>query len=49
MAVWVVVGSGAYRDDGIDQVFSSKKLADECANFLRFARGRVFVEKRGED
>jgi hypothetical protein len=46
MAVWVVVGSGAYREDGIDQVFSSKKLADAHANMLRFARGRVSVEKR---
>ena len=46
MAVWVVVGSGAYRDDGLDQVFSSRKLAVDCAEMLRFGRGRVFVEKR---
>ncbi len=42
---WVVVGSGAYRDDGQDQIFETKKEAEVFASFLRFARGRVRVEK----
>ena len=46
-AVWVVVGSGAYRKDGVDQVFKNKKEAEREAGFVRFARGRVQVVKVG--
>lgn len=46
-AVWVVVGSGAYRKDGVDQVFKNKKEAEREAALLRFGRARVQVEKVG--
>ena len=42
---YVIKNSGDYRKDGVDQVFKSKKEADQVASALRFGRAKVSVEK----
>ena len=44
-ATYKIVNSGWYRNDGIDQVFTNKKEAEQIAQALRSARARVWVEK----
>ena len=45
---YVIKNSGDYRNDGIDQVYKSKKEADQVASALRFGRARVWVEKSAD-
>lgn len=44
--VFAVVGAGKYKDDGKDPVFKNKKEAEVLAAGIRFAGGKVFVEKQ---
>jgi len=45
---YVIKNSGDYRKDGVDQVFKSKKQAEQVASSLRFARAKVWVEKSAD-
>ena len=44
--IYVLVNSGMYRNDGTDQVFKTKKEAQQVASALQFARARVHIEER---
>jgi hypothetical protein len=46
---YIIKNSGDYRQDGKDQVFTTKKEAEQVATALRFARARVWVEKVEEN
>jgi hypothetical protein len=46
---YIIKNSGDYRKDGTDQVFTTKKEAEQVATALRFARARVWVEKVEEN